>query len=311
MAVVTAMCKLLLAMAIGFVLFRKGVFNPEINKKLSYLVVTITSPLLTLYSISTVGDGAKSVVLKLFFSGIACYAIFVVAGWLFTKVFRVPKALCGIYMCFMIFSNNAFMGYPVVQSLYGDSAIFYITIFNMPYNMLFYSLALYMLQRDAALEEPSLQRQKFSPKKLVNPGILAALGALLIYFAGIRMPDIFYSCCGFIGNLTPPLSMLLIGSSLAASSLADVRSEKRLLPLAMAMRLAVIPVIVWVFLHLVLEDTTLINICTIGAAMPVGSLVAMGAAPYARQSKVANIGVALSTVLSILTIPIAALLLGA
>ena len=309
MAVVTTMCKLLLAMAIGFYLFKRDVFNPEINKKLSYLVVTITSPLLTLYSISTVEEGSADVVIRIFLAGIACYGVFVVLGWLFTKLFRVPMGLRAVYMCFLIFSNNTFMGFPVVQSLYGDSAVFYITIFNMPYNVLFYSLALYLLGRDAALEEGGAVRQKFSPGKLINPGIIAALGALLIYFAHLRLPDLFYSCCGFIGNLTPPLSMILIGSSLAAASLGDMKSEKKRLAPAMVMRLAVIPAVVWLLLHAVIADVRLINICTIGAAMPVGSMVAMGAAPYARQSRAANIGVALSTILSILTIPVVALLL--
>lgn len=309
MAVVTAMCKLLLAMAIGFYLYRKEIFNTNINRKLSYLVVTITSPLLMIYSISTVEEGSKSIVLKVFLSGIICYGIFVALGYLFTRALRVPKALWGVYMCFMMFSNNTFMGFPVVQSLYGDSSVFYIVIFNMPYNILFYSLALYMLQRDAALETVGIEKQKFRLKDVINPGIIAALAALLIYFVELPVPNLIYACCGFIGNLTPPLSMILIGSSLAASSLADVKTQKIHLPLAMIMRLAVIPVIVWAFLHLMIDNTAIINICTIGAAMPVGSMVAMGAAPYPHQSKVANIGVALSTVLSICSIPIVALLL--
>jgi hypothetical protein len=63
-------------------------------------------------------------------------------------------------------------------------------------------------------------------------------------------------------------------------------------------------------MHLVTTDTTLINICTIGAGMPVASLVAMGSAPYPRQSKAAAIGVAVSTLFSLITIPIMTIILG-
>lgn len=76
-------------------------------------------------------------------------------------------------------------------------------------------------------------------------------------------------------------------------------------------RLGLIPFITWAFMHLWTNDPTIISICTIGAGMPVASLVAMGSAQYPRQSKAASIGVAISTLISLITIPIMAVLLGA
>lgn len=310
MIIVTTMCKLLLAMLLGFYLFKKGILNREVNAKISAMIVQITCPCIILNSISTVPRDDPQMVLKLFLAGIVMYCIFPVLARIITKIMRVPAHLRGTYMCMFIFSNNTFMGYPVVQALFGDSAIFYITIFNMPFNILFFTLALYYFQKDAAIEANNLEKMKVSVRSLINNGIIASVAALVIYFTNLQMPDIFYSCVGFIGDITTPLSMIIIGSSMAAASLKEIRTEKGIWPM-LPIRLGLLPLIVWAFMHLWTDDPAIISICTIGAGMPVASLVAMGSAPYPRQNKAASIGVVISTLVSLITIPIMAVLLGA
>ncbi len=310
MVIATTMCKLLIAMLIGFYLFRKGILNTEVNAKLSSLIVQITCPCIILNSISSVSHDNPQMVLKLFLAGIVIYAVFVVLARVFTKIMRVPAYLRGTYMCMFIFSNNTFMGYPVVQALFGDSAIFYITIFNMPFNILFFTLAMHYFQKDAAIESDNLEKLKTDPRSLINNGIIASVAALIIYFVNIPMPDIFYECVGFVGNITTPLSMIIIGSSMAAASLKEIETEKGIWPM-LPIRLGILPLIVWAFMHLWTSDPTIISICTVGAGMPVASLVAMGSAPYPRQNKAASIGVVVSTLCSLVTIPIMAALLGA
>ncbi|MCD8109935.1 MAG: AEC family transporter [Clostridiales bacterium] len=310
MTIVTTMCKLLIAMVIGFYLFRKGVLNREVNAKLSAMIVQITCPCIILNSISTVSHDDPQMVLKLFLAGVVMYAIYPLLARLLTKIMRVPAYLRGTYMCMFIFSNNIFMGYPVVQALFGDSAIFYITIFNMPFNILFFTLALHYFRKDAAIEANDLEKGKLDLRSAVNNGIIASVAALVIYFANLSLPDIFYECVGFVGNITTPLSMIIIGSSMAAASFKDIKTEKGIWPM-LPIRLGVMPLLVWAFMHLWTSDPTIISICTIGAGMPVASLVAMGSAPYPRQNKAASIGVVVSTLCSLVTIPIMAVLLGA
>ena len=72
---------------------------------------------------------------------------------------------------------------------------------------------------------------KVSVRSLINNGIIASVAALVIYFTNLQMPDIFYSCVGFIGDITTPLSMIIIGSSMAAASLKEIRTEKGIWPM--------------------------------------------------------------------------------
>ncbi len=310
MTIVTTMCKLLVAMVIGFYLYRKGVLNQAVNAKISAMIVQITCPCLILNSISTVSHDNPQIVIKLFLAGVVMYAIYPLLARLFTKIMRVPAHLRGTYMCMFIFSNNMFMGYPVVQALFGDSAIFYMTIFNMPFNILFFTLALHYFQKDAAIEAHNLEKERMNFRSIINNGIIASIAALVIYFANLSLPNIFYECVGFVGNITTPLSMIIIGSSMAAASLKEIKTEKGIWPM-LPIRLIVMPLLVWAFMHLWTDNPTIISICTIGAGMPVASLVAMGSAPYPRQNKAASIGVVVSTLCSLVTIPVMAMLLGA
>ncbi len=303
MVIATTMCKLFFAMVIGFYLAKKNILTKEATSKMSAMIVQITCPCLILNSISTVSHSSGGGVLKLFAAGIVMYIIFPILAIIFTKVLRVPQHLKGTYMCMFIFSNNMFMGYPVVQALFGDSAIFYMTIFNMPFNILFFTLAMHLIQKDAAMESGTYTKQKFELRKVLNNGILASIAALIIYFGHIELPDIFYTSVGFVGNITTPLSMIIIGASMGSVVLADLKREKGVWAM-LPIRLILLPVIVWFALHLFIQDPTLISICTVGAGMPVASLVAMGSAPYPNQNFTASIGVAVSTICSLITIPI-------
>ena len=116
MTIVTTMCKLLFAMLIGFYLFKKDILTKEVNAKLSSLIVQITCPCIILNSLSTVSHEDTGMILKLFLAGVVMYVIFPILSWIITKIMRVPAHLRGTYMCMLIFSNNSFMGYPVVAS---------------------------------------------------------------------------------------------------------------------------------------------------------------------------------------------------
>ncbi|MGN1157060.1 MAG: AEC family transporter, partial [Agathobacter sp.] len=264
MTIISTMCKLLFAMVLGYLLFKKGILNQDTNKKISSLIVQVTCPCLIVSSMSSVEFGDPKLVIKLLVAGVAVYIMLPVLAFILTKLMKVPAHLRGTYMCMFIFANSMFMGYPVVQALFGDVAIFYCTIFNIPFNILYFSLALNLFKKDAAIESGTYQKEKINPKNFINMGIIASVVALVIYFARIPLPTLAYDCLGFIGNITTPLSMVIIGSSLAAVSLKEIKTEKGIWPM-LPIRLAVIPVIVWLFMHLFTKDPMIIGICTVSA----------------------------------------------
>jgi len=295
------MTKLLFTMAVGFYLNKKNILDQETSKKMSAMVVNFTAPLLIISSASQVAGDNQSVILLMLFSGLFLYFLFPAISLAAAKLVHAPSDCRGVYQCMVMLANTAFMGYPVVQALYGESSIFYTTIFNFGYNILFYTYAAFLLDKDAG------QASKFEPKRLVSMGFLSGLVALAIPFSGITLPELVLQPCSFIGSVTTPLSMLIIGSNMANYPLRDIFSEKRIYVMAF-IRLLVMPVLTAAYMSLLTDDPLLICMTAMTIGMPVGSMVAMASSKYEKQGRIGSISVVMTTICSMATIPILAVI---
>lgn len=305
MTIVITMVKLFAAMLLGFYLGKKDVLDPATSKKMSSVIVKYTGPALVINSVTSMtGTDPMSVVSALLF-GACCYAVLPLIGWMFAKLLRVEKGLVGTYILTILLCNNSFMGYPVVQALFGEGAIFFTSIIHLGFNIMFYTLGLALIRRDANTETG----EKFDPKTLINSGTIAAIIVLFIFFTGISIPEVVVTPFGFIGGLTMPLSMMIIGANMSNYRLKEVFGDARMYALAIA-RLILVPLLVWQVMRIFINDSYLIQVATITFGMPVAALVAMGTAPYDKQGKVGAVAVAFTTICSLVTIPLWALFLG-
>lgn len=301
MTIVVTMTKLLFTMAVGFYLNKKNILDQETGKKMSAMVVNFTAPLLIISSASQVAGDNQSVILLMLFSGLFLYFLFPVISLAAAKLVHAPSDCRGVYQCMVMLANTAFMGYPVVQALYGESAIFYTTIFNFGYNILFYTYGSFLMDKDAG------QASKFEPRRLLSAGFLAGMVALIIPFSGITLPDMILQPCSFIGNITTPMSMLIVGSNMANYPLRDIFSEKRIYVMAF-IRLLVMPVLTAAYMSLLTDDPLLICMTAMTIGMPVGSMVAMASSKYEKQGRIGSISVVMTTICSMATIPILAVI---
>lgn len=301
MTIVVTMTKLLFTMAVGFYLNKKNILDQETSKKMSAMVVNFTAPLLIISSASQVAGDNHSVILLMLFSGLFLYFLFPVISMAAAKLVHAPSDCRGVYQCMVMLANTAFMGYPVVQALYGESAIFYTTIFNFGYNILFYTYGSFLMDKDAG------QASKFEPRRLLSAGFLAGMVALIIPFSGITLPDMILQPCSFIGNITTPMSMLIVGSNMANYPLRDIFSEKKIYVMAF-IRLLVMPVLTAAYMSLLTDDPLLICMTAMTIGMPVGSMVAMASSKYEKQGRIGSISVVMTTICSMATIPILAVI---
>lgn len=314
MVIAVTMCKLLIALLLGYYLNKRGILDTGTSKRLSTLIVNYVLPFLIISSVAGI-EGDQGEVLVLFFAGLLCYCLFPLIGWVLVRLIRVPVTLRGTYMCMLIFSNNSFMGYPVVSALFGNQAIFYTTIFHMAYNLMFFSLGMILIRRDAkadnyGADRPLRPKEKLSVvRQVANNGVIASILALIIYFCRIPLPEVVTETCSFIGNICMPLSMLVIGSSIAGYPVRELFTEKRVY-FVTAFRLILLPLVTYFGVGLLIPNHEIVKIATITVGMPIGSLVAMGAAPFQEQGKAASIAVVFSTLCSMITIPVMCVLLG-
>ncbi len=328
--ILVALFKLFFLLAAGYFLNRIGMLDSKVNKGMTSLVVNLTNPALILGSLSATGSVTQGDVLILFLFGIGIYLLLPVLAFLFVRVMRVVPKKRGVAELLLIFGNTGFMAIPVLQTLYGDVAVFYINILNMPFNFLIYTYGIYLLNRDrqilsslegaekaAPLESTdsnaaggsSLKTaSKFSWKLFLSPGILCSLIALSMYFAHLQFPVVLSETFSFVGGVTPPLTMLITGSILAEYPVKTIFQDHKIHAM-LAMKLLFFPVLALILARLFFTNSVIIGIICLTFAMPCGAMCAMLSKEYKINTDTASSGVVFSTLLSLITIPIVYLVL--
>ncbi len=307
MAIVSTMVKLLLAILAGFVFRKRGVLDDDMDRRLSQLVLQLTMPALVIASAAGLDRGEASLdsaqILRLIQTGFLFSALLIPISWLLVRLVRAPRQLRGTSMNCLIFSNSAFMGYPVVAAFLGSEAVFYTAVFHLLFFLVFFTVGTYLFQKDAEPDKP------FKIGQFINPGIIASIIALAVYFTGIELPALVLDSLSFIGDLTSGLSLIVIGSGLGAYSLKQLFGQQNLYIISF-LRLVIMPLIAIGFIRLFFTELMAIQVVALSVAMPVASSVAMGSTQYPEQGKFASQAVGLSTLLSMLTIPLWFLFLG-
>ncbi|MBO4888335.1 MAG: AEC family transporter [Firmicutes bacterium] len=308
--IATALFKLFALLVIGFVIFRKKWIDERFNRGLSWLVVNITNPALILGSLASAGDIPQPTVVKIIIFGVCYYLMLPFLAKLIVAICRIEKPKRGTVEMLAIFSNTGFMAIPIMQTLYGDMSIFVINIMNLPFNFLVYTYGVYLIQKDirTAQHEESGEKAKLDWKLFVTPGIIASIIALILYFFHIQLPQPLTATFKFIGDPTPPLTMLLLGAVLAEQPLKGAFSNMKL-NLAMVIKLFLMPLIAFLAGRLVFEDPVILGITVLTFAMPCGSMCVMLAKNYHGNTETASSGVVFSTILSLATIPLVYFLL--
>ena len=198
----------------------------------------------------------------------------------------------------LAFPNVAFIGYPVVTALFGSEALFYAVILVLPFNLMTFTLGPLLLTG----------AKRFSLRQMFSPCVVASILALGLALLRLRPPEIVGEALSFVGNITVPLSLLFVGSLLAGIPLGRMLASPRLWILT-AVRLLVLPAVLCFLLRWMGTESLILGVAVIQMAMPTamnGSLLCM---EYGGDAECMAQITFVSTLASIVTIPILAALL--
>lgn len=296
--IIQKMGMLFLIMMTGYIGNKAGVLDDEGNKKFSSLVVNITAPAIILASSADADSlGSKKDALVVLLVATLMYAFLAFAALFVRKLFRLEKGSEGIYRFMTIFGNNAFMGYPVVQAVFGDNALFYAAIFNLPNNILAYSYGIWLLTSGRS------KTGHFQWKNVCNPGVISAVTTLLLFLCGIKLPSFAVDTLECVGNITTPMAMLVIGSSLANIPIRSVVKSIRIYLFSL-WKLLFLPFLIWLIANPILQNKIVLGVLVVIAAMPCATIAVMLSNEYGGDAETASKYVFMSTVLSVITIPL-------
>ncbi len=307
MLLLEQMVVLFLLMGIGYLCYKKEIITDEAGKKLSAIVVNIANPALVLTG--CLGEekiqGRELFVTAAIITGV--YSALLLIAQILPRLLRVEKESRGTYKAMTVFSNIGFMGFPVVAALYGKSALLYASLFTIPYNILIYTYGVSSMS-----SEPEGGRQKghgaaFLIRRIFNVGVISCIAAMIIYLCEIPVPGMIADTITHLSNLTAPLSMMVIGASLATINLKKLFTDLRLL-LFSVIKLLVLPAVGVMVIRQFVDNEVILGVCLVMLATPVGSMTAMLAQQYDGDYEMASKGVALTTILSVATIPLVSML---
>ncbi|WP_069998654.1 AEC family transporter [Cellulosilyticum sp. I15G10I2] len=193
-----------------------------------------------------------------------------------------------------IISNAGFAGLPLVAAAYGELALFYASVFVIPNRIFLWSAGISLFTE--------ADRKTKIKSALLNPGMIAVGLGLIKMLLGIQLHPSVVSVIKNIGDCTGPLSMIIVGTILAEISIKNV-FEKGVFNLTF-IRLILIPVVVMVSMKLLQMDPTAIKVAVVLTAMPVGTTTALLAQKYGADYTFGSKCVFVSTVLSMITVPI-------
>ena len=305
---------------IGIIAVKTNVLNRE---KLGALSSCVTKILLPLLIFSNAINGATkeqflSSTVILLLTAVYYLVLYLVTAAL-SKLLHLDIQHRNLYRACSMFGNCGFMGIPIISTIYGGEYVLHVSIFMMTFNLSLFSYGVYLLSKDdakntaaaavsevqaAAPENSGSQKSTgFNAKRLLSPGILSAFLAIGIYLLDIRLPQHAVSLFSTIGVTTTPLAMIVIGSTLAGVKFSTVFTDKELY-LFSFLKLLVLPMITFFVLRFFIKDRTLLEISTILSGCPIAGNVSMLCMEYNRDVTLVSKGICISTLLSMISIPI-------
>lgn len=293
------MVMILFAIAMGYLANRLGYFNEETNRKLTKLVLNITMPCMILASVLTgenlpdIGEIASFFKILLIFYGLEVLFMLIAP-----HIIGGTSAQKNIWRFVCLFPNSSFIAYPVIEALFGANAIFYGVMLCLPYNVINFSFGPALLGGNA----------RFQWKSLCTPAMIASAAALVCALGGIQAPTLIGDMLDFVGDVTVPLSLLVLGSVLAGLQTKNVFAKPRLWVLS-AFRLLIMPITLLLILRPMGLDPVVLGVVVIEMAMPAAVNGAMLCMEYQGDIESMAQTIFVTTILSVVTIPLVAALL--
>lgn len=291
---------------IGYGAKRINLINRSFDEAVTQLILNITLPSLIIYSLNSpstkiiLTDLILLIILSSFNLGIA-----IIISSILANHNTLSNKQNKVYQSLIIFGNQGFLGFALIYSLYKETGIMLTSIYNLPFLVLIWTYGIYLMAGDKFSE------CKYSMGKslLLNPGLLATFIGLVLFFLPLELPWPLVKLLSNVGSPTTPLSLLLIGSLIANLSLKNITAllKNWFLWSAAALKLLLIPLLFFPLKYLSLNPLVLTTAVLL-AGMPSAPTTAIFAQNYNSDPQFAALGVSLSNLLALFTLPLLYLL---
>lgn len=288
---------------LGYILAMKKWLDESTSELFSKIVVKVSLPALMFYTVveNLQKNQLSHMVWGLIAAFLSIFTSYVIA-YLSVILFKLDRKKIGLFSAIFAFSNTIFVGLPVNQALFGNKAVPYVLLYYVANTTLFWTMGLYNIRRDVENLQGNFSiYQAF--KKIFSPPLLGYLVGILFILIGLKTPQFIIDTAKYIGQLTTPLSMIFIGTSIYLADLKDFKFDSTASFLLIG-RSIITPLITMLVLHFFKLNILMEKVFVIQSALPVMTQIAIVAHAYNSDQKYPSIMIAATNLLSLLIVPI-------
>lgn len=292
--------------AIGFTASKTGILPAESKKYLSNLLLFITSPCMIIGSMTsqTLDAHTFELMIQIVAGSFIFFLAAMAVSFLIVKLMRCDREDAGVLMVIITAVNTGFMGFPVTKAIFGNTYFFLMVIQNIVLNIYIYSMMVYQMNYGFRKKEGI----KGMLMPMLNMCTYALIIGLVLMLLKVQLPDILADFINTVGDATIPVSMIVVGVQLSESSIGKMLTNKRLITASLC-NVILIPALTFLAVNWLPLAPESKLILIFAAAFPCAVVSTAIALKENRNAALMAEGVAMTTLLSMGTLPVAAILL--
>ncbi len=277
----------------GVICYKAKIISKEASKSLSSLVLMVVNPIVIIVSYQVTFDQKllKGLLLAFIFSVISIGAAIVLSHILLHK--KGERLPLERFSC--IYSNCGFMGIPLVNGVYGSEGVFYLTAFMTVFNILVWTHGVFMMK--------GTFKKKMIMQAVKTPVIIATVLGFVLFITKITLPSILFETLSFLADMNTPLAMIAAGVTIAQTNILKSLKNVRLY-LVSVISLVIVPAVTALILCFIPADSIVTGTVILASACPAAATGTLFAIRFKKDSLYASELFAMTTLLSIATLPI-------
>lgn len=300
LSVILEVAVILILIVIGYFTVKKGMFTKESLGSITSFLLYIITPCLIVSSFLSAESGKLDGWTLLLAAVLPALSIVISIALSYLFFRREPSGRRRVLRFSMIFCNVGFMGIPLVEGIVGSEGVLYGSFFIAVFNIFCWTYG-YVMMGGGKVRLKAL---------LLNPGVIGIVIGLPLYLLDVPVPALIERPIELISALNTPLAMIVVGGYIAQVKLRAFVSDLAVYKMAV-LRLVVAPLLYLALVWLLRPDETLLMSTVIQAATPVAANCVLFAVQYGSDAELASKSVAVSTALSVVTIPLLTVLVQA
>ena len=292
--IISQLLKMMILMLIGVFCYRGKIVDHAGSKVLANLLLMLINPLVTIMALQT--DYSSHLVKGLLLSFLLAAAIHG-GGILIARIFIRSSAdeNYTIERFSAVYSNCGFIGIPLIQSLFGNEGVLYLTAYMTTFNFFAFTHGIALMTGKTSLKDLK--------KGLLSPMIIACIVGVILFFLRIRLPDLLADSFTYISCMNTGLAMIIAGISVSQTDFRAMLKKPKLYLVAF-LKLLVIPALVLLILIPLNLNTTVACTLLIASACPAAATCTAFTLQFQKDHRYASELYTFTTVASLVTIPL-------